>query len=126
MPAEQRQAPGEQRFEYWNHPRERVSWYEAVAFCRWLDAQVHAHLELLPAPVRGMADRYCVRLPTEWEWEKAARGGDRRQYPWGDEYVSGYANIDETWIPKWGRTILRRLQPSACILRGERLRAWRT
>ena len=125
MPAEQRQATGEQRFEYWNHPRERVSWYEAVAFCRWLDAQVHAHPELLPAPVRGMADRYCVRLPTEWEWEKAARGYDRRQYPWGEEYVSGYANIDETWN-KVGPHYLEKTQPLGCIPRGERLQAWRT
>lgn len=64
-----------------NRPRPNVSWFEAVAFCRWLSAQ------------RG----YEVRLPTEWEWEKAARGTDEREYPWGDGYRSGLANIDETW-----------------------------
>ncbi len=62
-----------------NRPRETISWYEAVAYCRWL------------------SDRhgYEIRLPTEEEWEKAARGADGREYPWGDEYRPGYANINE-------------------------------
>ncbi|MEM9388376.1 MAG: SUMF1/EgtB/PvdO family nonheme iron enzyme [Pseudomonadota bacterium] len=67
---------------YWsegNRPRETVSWYEAVAFCRWLSEQVG----------------YEVRLPTEWEWEKAARGTEGLKYPWGAEYESGRANVDE-------------------------------
>src|SRR5208283_100212 len=33
---------------------------------------------------------------TEWQWERAARGCEGQVYPWGNEYRSGYANIDET------------------------------
>ncbi|MCX7109178.1 MAG: formylglycine-generating enzyme family protein, partial [Proteobacteria bacterium] len=72
-----------------NQPRETVSWYEAVAYTRWLTAKLQAH-GLIP---EGMT----VRLPTEQEWEKSARGNDGREFPWGEEYLSGRANIDETW-----------------------------
>jgi formylglycine-generating enzyme required for sulfatase activity len=71
-----------------NHPRDSVSWYQAVAFTRWLTAQYHVKGLL---PKGGM-----IRLPTESEWEKAARGTDGRIYPWGNEYRTTYANIDET------------------------------
>ena len=54
-------------------------WFEANAFTRWLSA------------VSGME----IRLPTEQEWEKAARGEHGLIYPWGNEYRSGFANIDE-------------------------------
>ena len=69
-------------------PRETVSWYEAMAYARWLDARLRER-GLLP---EGRA----VRLPTEEEWEKAARGNDGREFPWG-EFASGRANINETW-----------------------------
>ncbi|MCP5229301.1 SUMF1/EgtB/PvdO family nonheme iron enzyme [Accumulibacter sp.] len=67
------------RWPQGNRPRTNVNWYEAVAFSRWLSAQLG----------------YEVRLPTEEEWERAARGRVGRQYPWGDRYESGSANIDE-------------------------------
>jgi hypothetical protein len=73
--------PGEPGWPIANHPRETVSWHEAMAFCDWLSHRL------------GVA----IRLPSEWEWERSARGTDGQVYPWGKEYVSGYANINESW-----------------------------
>jgi hypothetical protein len=60
-----------------NHPLENVTWLEAVAFCRWLSEKLG----------------YAVRLPTEWEWQQAATGGDPdREYPWSGGWDLGRAN----------------------------------
>jgi formylglycine-generating enzyme required for sulfatase activity len=80
-------APRCPQWDYPNHPRETVSWYESVAFSRWLDARLRANGALPPG--------WEVRPPTEQEWEKAARGTDGREYPWG-EYADGRANVDES------------------------------
>jgi formylglycine-generating enzyme required for sulfatase activity len=69
-----------------NAPREMVSWFEAVAFSRWLTAK------LREAGTLGSED--VVRLPTEFEWEKAARGSDGREFPWGDYDMDGRANVE--------------------------------
>ena len=57
-----------------NYPAVDVSWYEAQAFCRWLSG----HQRYNPAG-------YCYELPSEAEWEFAARGLSRRAFPWGNE-----------------------------------------
>jgi formylglycine-generating enzyme required for sulfatase activity len=68
-----------------DHPVCRVSWRDALAYCSWL------------AEASGRA----YTLPSEAEWEKAARGGDDRIYPWGDEWDAGRCNGREGGI---GRT----------------------
>lgn len=82
--------PDKPRKPYWaysNHPRESVTWFEAVAFGRWLNA--HRSAPDMPADVPS---GYEVRLPTEQEWEKAARWPDGRPYPYGPSFVAHYGN----------------------------------
>jgi formylglycine-generating enzyme required for sulfatase activity len=66
-----------------NHPDQpvvSVSWFDAVAYCHWLQ-------EVIGKP---------YRLPTEAEWERAARGGmEQQRYPWGDELP--------LWMHPYGR-----------------------
>jgi formylglycine-generating enzyme required for sulfatase activity len=76
--------PGVQHVQVGNHPRDTVSWYDAVAFCRWLSKKLGCE----------------VRLPTEWEWQWAAQGGDGRRYPWGNRLAKSKCNTKESGIGK--------------------------
>lgn len=94
---EHKRAPGEQYFRFNNHPRETVSWYDSIAFCRWMTEKTKIYPQLLPEQLAGKMN-HVITLPTEWQWEKAARGTDGREYPYPGEFDAGKANTSETGI----------------------------
>ncbi len=87
--------------EYWdneefsspNQPVIGVSWYEAEAFCSWLTGHLQSESDL--------PQKTIVQLPTEAEWEYAARGRSDALYPWRNDDISEkYANYSKSNLGK--------------------------
>ena len=73
-----------------NHPARDVTWHDAIAYCEWLTG------EWRRAGKIAASER--VTLPSETEWERAARGTDGRMFPWADEWCEDCANTSEAGI----------------------------
>ena len=89
-PAEKRNQPW-----YWTttqgnnliFPVVGISWFEAHAYCHWLNRQTLS---------MEIPKGYSVRLPSEEEWERAARFTDGREYPWNAGFDTRFANSEES------------------------------
>ena len=81
------------------HPVVQVCWYDALAFCEWLTAR---HGSDLPPG-------YQFRLPSEAEWEKAARGTDGHVWPWGNAFDATLCNSSES--ERFGTTAVGAFSP---------------
>jgi len=64
-----------------DHPRVNITWFEAIAYCRWLSKKLSQE----------------ITLPTDQQWQRAAQGDDNRKYPWG-EWKKECCNIRESSI----------------------------
>ncbi|MCX7111100.1 MAG: SUMF1/EgtB/PvdO family nonheme iron enzyme [Proteobacteria bacterium] len=81
--AEREEKPGKQYRHISNCPADNVSWYDAIAFCRWLKFKLG----------------FDIFLPTAWEWQQAATSGRAGfNYPWGPDWREGSANTDESHL----------------------------
>lgn len=71
--------PGSSLDDLGHHPVVHVSWFDAVAYCQWVGG----------------------RLPTEAEWEHAAKAGSEATYPWGEELAPGGRHMCNIWQGKF-------------------------
>jgi len=82
-----------------NHPVVNVTWYEALKYCEWLTERLRNWQET-PKPLASLLKQqgWRITLPSEAEWEKAARGTNGLIYPWGDTADASLANYSDTGI----------------------------
>jgi formylglycine-generating enzyme required for sulfatase activity len=87
-----------------NHPVVGICWYEALAYCHWLTEKLCAMAQVVKTVEERsfwegfVQAKLVINLPSEAEWEKAARGIDGRIYPWSGDFDPDQANIDETGL----------------------------
>lgn len=83
-------SPEQDRLDKRNHPARWVNWHDALAYCGWLTQVWREAGRINPGDY--------FTLPSEAEWERAARGTEGRTYPWGDDWREDHANTGETDI----------------------------
>lgn len=81
---DENQQPEKSSFQGDKRPRENVTWYETIAFCRWLSQKTG-----LP-----------ITLPTEQQWQRAAQDDTNWVYPWGDTFDKNKCNTEERGLGK--------------------------
>jgi formylglycine-generating enzyme required for sulfatase activity len=82
-----------------NHPVLYVSWQDALAYCQWLTDKLKNWGDT-PPELKTLLEKegWQVTLPSEAEWEKAARGTRGGIYPWDDKFEEDRTNTKETGI----------------------------
>jgi formylglycine-generating enzyme required for sulfatase activity len=76
-----------------DHPVANITWTDALAYGRWLQARLLESARTPEAIRNLLAEGWQITLPTEAQWEKSARGSEGGIYPWGNRLLEGRANF---------------------------------